>query len=50
YGFSRGLLLRISGVLTAFGGLLGLRDFRYHLGLFASLWSGQKIDGTQREG
>jgi GT2 family glycosyltransferase len=49
YGFMRGALLRISGVLAAFGGLLGFRDFRYHLGLFGSLWSGQKIDGTQRE-
>ena len=50
YGFLQGMLLRISGVLNAFGGLLGFRDFRYHLGLFGSLWSGQKIDGTQRDG
>jgi len=49
YGFIRGMLLRISAVLAAFGGLLGFRDFRYHLGLFGSLWSGQKIDGTQRQ-
>jgi GT2 family glycosyltransferase len=49
YGFIRGMLLRISAVLTAVGGLLGFRDFRYHLGLFGSLWSGQKIDGTQRQ-
>jgi hypothetical protein len=50
YGFIRGLLLRVLGVLGAFGGLLSFRDFRYRLGLFGALWSGQKIDGTQREG
>jgi GT2 family glycosyltransferase len=50
YGFIRGTLLRISGVLAASAGLLGFRDFRYRLGLFGSLWSGQKIDGTQHDG
>lgn len=49
YGLIRGLLLRISGALRALGGLLSLRDFRYHWILVAWLWSGQKIDGTQRD-
>ena len=37
----------IRAALAAFGGVLSLRDFRYHLRLFGALWSGQKIDGTQ---
>jgi hypothetical protein len=47
FGMVRGVVFRISAVAAAFGGLLSLRDFRYHLGLFGALWSGQKIDGTQ---
>jgi GT2 family glycosyltransferase len=49
YGFIRGIVFRIALVLGAFGGLLSLRDFRYHLSLFNLLWSGQKIDGSQRD-
>jgi GT2 family glycosyltransferase len=47
YGLVRGLLFRVWGVLAAFGGLLILRDFRYHLALCGALWTGQKIDGSQ---
>jgi len=47
YGVVRGLVFRIGAALSAFGGLLILRDFRYHLALFGALWTGQKIDGTQ---
>jgi len=47
YGLARGLLFRIGAVLSAFGGLLILRDFRYHMALFGALWTGQKIDGSQ---
>ena len=47
YGLFRGLLFRIGTVLGAFGGLLILRDFRYHLALLGGLWTGQKIDGSQ---
>jgi N-acetylglucosaminyl-diphospho-decaprenol L-rhamnosyltransferase len=49
HGMLRGLLFRVSAVLGAFGWLLTLRDFRYHLGLFGALWGGQKIDGTQAQ-
>ncbi len=49
YGVVRGLLFRISAVLSAFVGLLTFRDFRYRLGLFGALWAGQKIDGTQAQ-
>jgi len=49
YGIVRWLLLRIVAVLGALGGLLTLRDFRYHFALFSLLWMGQKIDGTQRD-
>jgi N-acetylglucosaminyl-diphospho-decaprenol L-rhamnosyltransferase len=49
YGMIRGLLFRISAVVGAFGGLLTLRDFRYHFGLFGALWGGQKIDGSQAQ-
>jgi GT2 family glycosyltransferase len=49
FGFLYGLLFRISEVLAAFAALVRLRDFRYHLALFAALWTGQKIDGTQRQ-
>ncbi len=47
YGVVRGLRFRIGVALSAFVGLLILRDFRYHLALFGALWTGQKIDGTQ---
>jgi GT2 family glycosyltransferase len=47
YGLVRGLLFRIGAVLSAFGGLLILRDFRYQMALFGALWTGQKIDGSQ---
>ncbi len=47
FGIVRGTMFRIAVALGAFGGLLSFRDFRYHLGLFGALCSGQKIDGTQ---
>jgi GT2 family glycosyltransferase len=47
YGLFRGLLFRIGAVLGAVGGLLILRDFRYHLALLGAMWTGQKIDGSQ---
>jgi GT2 family glycosyltransferase len=47
FGILRGTVFRIAVAFGAFGGLVSLREFRYHLGLFGALWSGQKIDGTQ---
>jgi GT2 family glycosyltransferase len=49
YGMVRGLLYRVSAILSALGRLLSFRDFRYHLALLGALWVGQKIDGTQRQ-
>jgi GT2 family glycosyltransferase len=47
YGVFRGLLFRVSTVLAALGALVTFQAPRYNFTLFGSLWSGQKIDGTQ---
>ncbi|HKW96365.1 MAG TPA: glycosyltransferase family 2 protein [Bryobacteraceae bacterium] len=49
YGILRWILLRISLIIRAFGSVLSFRDFRYHFAVFALLWNGQKIDGSQRD-
>ena len=49
YGFATGFTARLLASLRALGAVLRFGEFGYHVALLRNVWSGQIIDGTQRD-